>query len=116
MSDDLIAEALTEHFGPRCPTRDADDFPDLDVARNGRYPCCEAWEQYDGLRADVERLTAALADERRHADVLAEALERRDGGAHDRTCCCNYFDPSGCDCGHVEAEAALAQHRARRQG
>jgi len=31
------------------------------------------------LRAEVERLTAALADERRHADALAEALEQRDG-------------------------------------
>lgn len=81
------------------------------------------------LRADVESLTASLAaeveeserlraalvDERRHANVLAEALERRDSGAHERTCCCNYSDPSGCDCGHVEAEAALAQHRTRRQ-
>ncbi|MBT0780593.1 hypothetical protein [Paracoccus sp. pheM1] len=75
MSDDLIAEALTEHWGPRCKTKDTDDFPDLAGATQGRCACCLAWEQYDRLRAEVERLTAALADERAHADAMAEALK-----------------------------------------
>ncbi|UFS64879.1 hypothetical protein LO749_16870 [Paracoccus denitrificans] len=76
MSDDLIAEAITEHWGPRCRTKDTDDFPELaDQGGKGRCACCAAWEQYDGLRAEVERLTAALSDERAHADAMAEALK-----------------------------------------
>lgn len=54
------------------------------------------------LRAEVERLTAALADERAHADALAEALTKA-GEALSSVC------PG-------EVGEALQQHRARRQG
>lgn len=51
------------------------------------------------LRAEVERLTAALADERRHADALAKALANVE-----------YMSRS-----HA-SDDLLVQHRARRQG
>lgn len=35
----LIEEAITEAFGPRCP----------EYAEG--FPCCDAWVQYDNLRA-----------------------------------------------------------------
>ena len=35
--DDPIAEAITEHWGERCPDFDAD------------CPCCKAWIRYDVL-------------------------------------------------------------------
>lgn len=73
-------------------------------------------DQHDGLRAEMERLTGALegaladsarltlalADERRHADALAEALTKA-GEALISVC------PG-------EVGGALQQHRARRQG
>lgn len=40
---DLIAEAITEAFGERCP----------DVAEG--CPCCDAWKQYDDLIAERDR-------------------------------------------------------------
>ena len=74
------------------------------------------------LRAEVERLTAALSDERAHADALAGAA-----GALPR------YEPQGELCHHngaawmavdrdgywlkrSEVLAALSAHRARRQG
>lgn len=48
---DLIAEALTEHWGPRCETKDTDEFPEMAGKTEGRCLCCLAWEQYDSLRA-----------------------------------------------------------------
>lgn len=51
------------------------------------------------LRAEVERLTLAIADERRHADALAETLANVE-----------YMSRS-----HA-ADDLLAQHRARREG
>ena len=53
------------------------------------------------LRAEVERLTAALADERRHADALADTLYSMDG-------------LQSIDC--EMRDNAVQQHRARRQG
>ncbi|GEK70055.1 hypothetical protein [Paracoccus denitrificans] len=67
------------------------------------------------LSAEVERLTAALSDERAHADALAEAVEMF---ATDR----NWlqggpFDPcSPSFTGTSMASAVAKQHRARRQG
>lgn len=37
MQLDLIAEAITEYWGERCPDFDAD------------CPCCKAWKQFDAL-------------------------------------------------------------------
>ncbi|MDQ7262721.1 hypothetical protein NM680_13055 [Paracoccus sp. PS-1] len=111
-----------------------------------RCPCCEGEGYFYGdekppspwgdaaelsrLRAEVERLKwerdlwrekmdhalqcerdsrAALAEERRHADAMADALERAtvyaEGPMADRV------EPMVRQC-----RAALAQHRARRQG
>lgn len=42
---DLIREAITEYWGPRCKSHDPD------------CPCCEAWEQVDRL----ERFFDAVA-------------------------------------------------------
>ena len=53
------------------------------------------------LAAEVERLTAALADERRHADALADTLYSMDG-------------LQSIDC--EMRDNAVQQHRARRQG
>lgn len=61
----------------------------------------EAADELTRLRAEVERLTAALADERAHADALAETLES-----------CPPFRAFD----HVAREYVLIAHRARRQG
>jgi hypothetical protein len=45
----LLEEAITEWFGPRCP----DQEPGC--------PCCDAWAEYDVIKAEIERLRAALA-------------------------------------------------------
>lgn len=62
-----IQEAITEHWGPRCRTRDTDDFPELVALGGGRCHCCRAWEQFDALcdaldaeRAENERLMYVL--------------------------------------------------------
>lgn len=73
------------------------------------------------LRADVERLTTALSDERAHADALAGALAE---ATDDLDVWVNLRDDlirSGYDVDYSAAVskrggAALAQHRARRQG
>lgn len=48
---DLIQEAITAHFGPRCKTKDADDMPELAAQTTGRCAACLAWEQFDALVA-----------------------------------------------------------------
>lgn len=53
------------------------------------------------LRAEVERLTAALSDERAHADALADTLYSMDG-----------LQKIDCEM----RDSAVQQHRARRQG
>lgn len=45
----MIEEAITEHFGRRCKTTDAEDFPELAGKIEGRCPVCLAWKQYDAL-------------------------------------------------------------------
>ena len=82
MSDDLIAEALTEHWGPRCKTKDTDDFPELvDVLRAGRCACCLAWEQYDRLRAAsegvIDRQFAELRFNQARDEAAAELARLR---------------------------------------
>lgn len=61
---DAIEEAIREHWGERCKTRDVEDFPDLVAQPNfGRCACCVAWDQFDALtvRADlVAELVEAL--------------------------------------------------------
>src|SRR5690606_35374320 len=120
------AEALTEHWGPRCKTKDTDDFPELGGATQGRCACCLAWEQYDSLRAEVERLTTALADERAHADAMAAALHDAvkalelvtDQDAIRSTSVANSF--AACAAAAAIGRTALSdqnpiKHRARRQ-
>ncbi|WP_411839264.1 hypothetical protein [Paracoccus sp. ME4] len=51
---DLIQEAITAHFGPRCETKDTDDMPELAGQTTGRCPACLAWEQFDGLVAAAQ--------------------------------------------------------------
>ena len=53
------------------------------------------------LRAEVERLTAALSDERAHADALADTLYSMDG-----------LQKIDCEM----RDSAVQRHRARRQG
>ncbi|WGR61458.1 hypothetical protein E3U26_12445 [Paracoccus ferrooxidans] len=67
------------------------------------------------LRAEVERLTAALADERAHADVMAKAAGALDSHAvaiHDADGKC--YSVRATD--YARLFDAIAQHRARRQG
>ena len=50
---DLIADAIREHWGERCPDFDPECW------------CCRAWAEYDEitrLRAENERLRAALRE------------------------------------------------------
>lgn len=113
MSDDLI-ERLRECA--ECKSSDAwgrlDGGQDLCI---GAALATEAAAELARLRVEVERLTAALADERAHADALAEAVEMF---ATDR----NWlqggpFDPcSPSFTGTSMASAVAKQHRARRQG
>ena len=63
-----IQEAITEHLGQRCRTKDTDDFPELVGQEVGRCPACRAWEQFDALcdaldelRAENERLDRATS-------------------------------------------------------
>ena len=99
MSDELI-ERLRECA--ECKSSEAwgrlDGGQDLCI---GAALANEAADELARLRAEVERLTAALADERRHADALAEAVEAMD--------LCNKLD---CEM----RDNAVQQHRARRQG
>lgn len=94
-----------------------------------RCPCCEGEGYFYGddkppnpwgdaaelarLRAEVERLTAALADERAHADALMDDVRQRlsydaetfhDQGAWDREDAC------------LAIMKRIDLHRARRQG
>ena len=47
----LIEVAITEHFGPRCETKDTDDMPWVAENDDWRCVCCVVWEQYDALVA-----------------------------------------------------------------
>lgn len=104
MSDDLIARLQA-----RCSYGDARMWMKHDPLS------AEAAAELSRLRAEVERLTAALSDERAHADALAEVVEMF---ATDR----NWlqggpFDPcSPSFTGTSMASAVAKQHRARRQG
>lgn len=48
---DLIEESLVATFGPRCETKDTQDFPEVAGQHTGRCPACLAWEQFDALVA-----------------------------------------------------------------
>lgn len=75
----------------------------------------KAADEIARLRAEVERLTAALSDERRHADEMARAAEMLDTHAvaiHDADGKC--YSVSARD--YARLFDALAAHRARRQG
>lgn len=99
MSDDLI-ERLRECA--ECKSSEAwgriDGGQDLCI---GAALATEAAEELDRLRAEVERLTAALSDERRHADALADTLYSMDG-----------LQKIDCEM----RDNAVQQHRTRRQG
>ena len=55
-----IREAITEHWGPRCRTKDTDDFPELLGQEVGRCPVCRAWEQFDALCDAIDELRAEV--------------------------------------------------------
>lgn len=57
-TQELVAEAITEWFGPRCEARDTDELPELRGKSEGRCPACLAWEQYDALTAQAEEIRA----------------------------------------------------------
>lgn len=63
--DDLISEAITEHWGERCDTKDTDDFPEVAGKTEGRCPTCLAWEQYDVLAA-LKRENETLREKANH--------------------------------------------------
>lgn len=120
MSDDLIELAMTVYRGDY-------DETTCNLIDGLAHECWERQRRIDTLsrmiqedqdelarlRAEVDRLTAALADERAHADALAEAVEMF---ATDR----NWlqggpFDPcSPSFTGTSMASAVAKQHRDRR--
>ncbi|WP_024844645.1 hypothetical protein [Paracoccus pantotrophus] len=116
MIDDLI-ERLRECA--ECKSSEAwgrlDGGQDLCI---GAALATEAAAELARLRAEVERLTAALADERAHADALAEALT----ASTDELMSYAHSEYDGVwsdeDFDMIEApyQAKLFQHRARRQG
>jgi hypothetical protein len=57
--EDLIAEAITEQFGERCPDFDANCY------------CCRVWRQYDELKTI------------RHPDTLTDEAKARRSKAID---------------------------------
>lgn len=61
---DLIAEAITEAFGERCPDYDKDCW------------CCRAWQQYDDLRNSLQETLAVETrnEEGRFADSARKVL------------------------------------------
>lgn len=56
---DLIREAITEHFGERCPDFEPECF------------CCKAWAEYDALKKELE---TAREDALEEAAKIAEAM------------------------------------------
>lgn len=56
----VLTEAIERDWGPRCLTKDYEDFPelhdDLVVVGDpdaGRCPCCLAWEKFDKFWAYI---------------------------------------------------------------
>ena len=48
-----VEQFVTHHFGPRCKTKDMDDFPELkETDPVGRCAACEIWEAYDEWMAE----------------------------------------------------------------
>lgn len=45
-TQELVAEAITEWFGPRCEARDTDELPELRGKSEGRCPECN-WRMVD---------------------------------------------------------------------
>lgn len=114
MSDDLI-DRLRECA--ECKSSEAwgriDGGQDLCI---GAALATEAADELSRLRAEVERLTAALADERAHADTLAGALTLIDEHCQNEGYDNPIVDNRIVDRCEETAREALAQHRARRQG
>lgn len=50
-----ILYVMEEHWGPRCKTKDYEDFPDLEPLNaigdpdNGRCPACLVYEKFDNF-------------------------------------------------------------------
>jgi hypothetical protein len=60
MNSDLIAEAITDAYGERCPDFEPTCFG------------CKAWMQYDALRAERDRLREAASE---GLDILTNLYE-----------------------------------------
>lgn len=76
-SDDLIAFAITEAFGERCPTTDDDCYT------------CQAWSQYDKCRAaatpSAQGAEVSVEATTRLADAMWQLLD--DMGASGQSVC-----------------------------
>ena len=99
---DLIAEAITAHYGPRCGTKDTDDFPELLGGKRGRCRCCLAWDQYDAL-------TTPPADEA--LDGITTAL--RSGQQADMDGCMVKVSRQACEEGADALTALRSQNAAK---
>jgi len=79
MPEDLIAEAITEQFGERCPDFDANCY------------CCRVWKQYDEVlrapytiiapKGGFRALSSFTAEEKVKLRPIAETLAMLDGNA-----------------------------------
>ncbi len=47
---DAVRAFVEQGWGPRCETKDTEDFPELKDHPDGRCPACEMWEAYDDFK------------------------------------------------------------------
>jgi hypothetical protein len=48
-----VERYVADVYGPRCKTKDTDDFPELEESDpQNRCACCEAWDTYDSWLAE----------------------------------------------------------------
>lgn len=96
MKQNFVEEAISEHWGDRCPDIDAD------------CACCQAWAEYDRLSAAQAPPVAHLDDiavDRFAAAMKAKLAEKRAQGYH------GWDDPEDCTIEHLSN--LLAKHVAK---
>lgn len=68
-TDRAIEAFITDGWGERCKTKDADDFKDTN---GGRCPTCEIWEHYDEYQLTTHTKTNSETGEVLEASITSE--------------------------------------------